>query len=317
MNNQSKSAVSHLLSATQLQAFEQDGFLIVRDYFRREDLQAVADGFAGVVDDVANRLKRAGRLRETYASEPFSRRLTLIEKEFPGASVLVHINGVLPPALAKLWSQPRILDLVGQLLGPEIAGNPVWNIRAKTPLNPLATVPWHQDTAYLADGCEKTFMPTAWIPLVEADERNGTLQVVRCGHRSGVLRHRLEREVGDKRSWYLRIDESDLPPGERVVCSMSPGSFLLINQLTPHRSTENFSDQIRWSVDLRWQRPGEISGQEGIKDPILLRTSRDPSYQPKWDEWARQDRVKAGRKDQPVDEFDTTSINGPWMDRWR
>jgi len=32
---------------------------------------------------------------------------------------------------------------------------------------------------------------------------------------------------------------------------MPLGSLLLINQLIPHRSTENLSDKIRWSVDLR------------------------------------------------------------------
>ena len=34
-----------------------------------------------------------------------------------------------------------------------------------------------------------------------------------------------------------------------------------------HRSTENHSDKVRWSVDLRYQRPGEPTGQ--VLDDIL------------------------------------------------
>src|SRR5207237_7933854 len=104
---------------------------------------------------------------------------------------------------------------------------------------------------------------------------------------------------------------------EIVTCNMKPGSFLLLNQLTPHCSTENLSDGIRWSVDLRWQRPDLPSGFERIKPNILMRTARDPKYRPDWTEWANQSRTRPSRTtDKPVDEFNL-DINGYWMDRWR
>ena len=187
--------------------------------------------------------------------------------------------------------------MIEQLIGPEIAGHPVWNLRAKTPHNPLATVPWHQDTAYLAEGSEHTFQPTAWIPLVDANSINGCMQVVRGGHNPPrVYRHKLENTIGRKDSWYLYIDEPDLPNGEIVTCEMNKGSILLLNNLIPHRSTENYSDIIRWSIDLRWQKPGEPSGQEGIKEPILMRTARDPNYYPDWEAWGNVSR-QVGMKD--------------------
>jgi len=31
-----------------------------------------------------------------------------------------------------------------QLIGPDIGGHPVWNLRPKTPRSHAATVPWHQ-----------------------------------------------------------------------------------------------------------------------------------------------------------------------------
>ena len=94
--------------------------------------------------------------------------------------------------------------------------------------------------------------------------------------------HRLENTRGHKDSWYLYIPDEELPSGEIVTCEMPPGSLLLFSQLLPHRSTENTSDSVRWSIDLRWQRPEALSGFEGIKDPILMRTARDPDYQIDW-----------------------------------
>ena len=189
-------------------------------------------------------------------------------------------------------------------------------MRSKTPRNPLATVPWHQDTAYLAPGAEHTLQPTAWIPLIDANAINGTLQVLRGGHRSGqVVRHRLERTQGSEKSWYLYIADEDLPKGEVVTCTMPMGSLLLINQLIPHRSTENFSDKIRWSVDLRWQRPGEPSGFEKVKECILLWTATNPHYRIDWTARGKKNRIADAMDQKAVNPFDTT-VTGPWMHRW-
>ena len=61
---------------------------------------------------------------------------------------------------------------------------------------------------------------------------------------------------------------------------MKKGSFLLLNQLIAHRSTENTTDRIRWSIDLRFQDPALPTGFDAIKPAILLRKAGDPAYRP-------------------------------------
>ena len=43
-----------------------------------------------------------------------------------------------------LWSNERLLNLIEQLIGPDIMGNPVWNVRPKVPGNEALVIPWHQ-----------------------------------------------------------------------------------------------------------------------------------------------------------------------------
>ena len=309
------------LTPDQLKQYHDDGFLIVRDLFSDDELQPLIDAIDEKVDQLADKLYAGGQIKDRFTNEGFLTRLTKLDKAFPGAAVLVHTSGILPKAFSDVWTSKKLLDIIEQILGTEIAGHPVWNLRSKTPHNPLATVPWHQDTAYLAEGSEHTFQPTAWIPLVDANEVNGCMQVVRGGHNDGrVFHHHLEYTRGSKDSWYLYIDERDLPDGEIVTCTMSKGSILLLNNLIPHRSTENYSDIIRWSIDLRWQRPGELSGMEGIKDPILMRTASDSNYKPDWDEWASKSRQVGlhdvlAERERPVAANDA-KVRGPWMDRW-
>lgn len=311
-----------MLTPSQLDQYFRDGFFIVKDLFSDEELQPVIDAIDRKVGRLADRLHSMGRIKERFENEGFLTRLTMLEKAYKGAATLVHSSGLLEPELAKLWSSKKLLDIIEQIVGPEVAGHPVWNIRSKTPNNPLATVPWHQDTAYLATGSEHTLQPTAWIPLVDANSINGTLQVVRGGHRNNkVFKHKLEQELGKEDSWYLYIDPNEIPEQDIVTCEVPKGSVLLLNNLVPHRSTENHSDIIRWSVDLRWQDPNKMSGFDDVKPCILMRSAEKPDHTIDWEGWSkisRQFKEKRGEVIVAEEEFVFDSkVTGPWLDRWR
>ena len=310
-----------MLSAAQLTQYHADGFLVVRDQFTPAELQPVIAEIGGKVDRLARKLHGEGRLADLHEGAGFYQRLTLIERDCPGASVVLHAQGVLEPALAALWSHPRLLAIMQQLLGPDIAGHPVWNLRCKTPDNPLATVPWHQDTAYLTPGSERTFQPTAWIPFLDATGLEGTLQFVRGSHRAGsVFPHHLEREQGGRSgsSWYLEVAESALPQGEVVTAEVPFGSLLLLNQLVLHRSTENRSERIRWSVDLRYQRPHEATGMDVIAPPVEFMRGGQRLDPIDWRHYLgvnRAEKIEGFAVDTP--DKVAASIRGPWMERWR
>lgn len=307
-----------MVSNEQVERYFEDGYLIVEGLFEERELQPVIDEIGETVGVYAEGLYRDGQIANRHEEEGVYSRLTKIDGECPGAAARLHLQGVLRPEQRNLWSHPKLLDIVEQLLGPEIAGHPVWNLRCKTPKNPLATVPWHQDAAYLSPGADRTFQPTAWIPLLDADETNGTLQVVRGGHKiERLVRHQLERTVGHQQSWYLYIDETDLPDGEIVTCEMPLGSVLFINQLIPHRSTENFSDKIRWSMDLRWQKPGELSGLEDAES-FLMRTGRNPNFAIEWPPWANVGRIEVVHSESRAEEGDSLDrvSDAPWLQRW-
>ena len=57
-----------------------------------------------LVDNLANKLYKAGRIKDLCKDAGFYQRLTLLEKQFPSLSVLLHKNGVLPPAVQRCVS---------------------------------------------------------------------------------------------------------------------------------------------------------------------------------------------------------------------
>lgn len=321
------------LTDEQVKQYFDQGFLLVPDFFERTELEPVIAAICELVDQLAEKLYNAGKIKDKYADASFYTRLTLIEKEFPGAAVLLHKHGVMPKAFQDLWTNERLLNVIEQFIGPEIAGHPVWNLRTKTPKNSQVTVPWHQDSAYLSSAACEVLQPTAWIPLIDANKINGCMQVARGGHRKGILATHTCCAGG---TWYVDLAEEEMKKTldvdfekDIVLCEVPFGGVLFLNNLVPHRSLENFSDKIRWSMDLRWQRPDKPNGFYGLKDNILLRTSKDSTYAVDWAEFASRDRHILQKAHEHVQskldkgeialeqdpEFDTT-IAGPWMGQW-
>ncbi|CAF1078287.1 unnamed protein product [Rotaria sordida] len=323
------------LTQNEFYQFFQDGFVIKRNLLKREQLESVIHGIEQLVDELAQELHRAGKIQDLHENDGFYQRLTAIDAQFPGAAVLLHKRGVLPSEIASLWSSETLLSVAKQLLGPDIAGHPVWNLRTKVPNQEQVTVPWHQDAAYLHKECWNVLQVTAWIPLLDTNEENGCLQVIPGAHRSGqVCKH----NCCTGNTWYIEVPVEEMSKtlnisvNEQTIftCEVPFGSVLFFNNLIPHKSMENYSQNIRWSLDLRWQKPNEPNGFYGLKDNILMVRGDDENFKPDLDKWSKISRTKLQeavvqksiqneipelKERQKDDPFDTT-ITGPWMHQW-
>mmetsp|Transcript_60626 Transcript_60626/g.188277 ORF Transcript_60626/g.188277 Transcript_60626/m.188277 type:complete len:271 (+) Transcript_60626:483-1295(+) len=237
-----------------------------------------------------------------------------------------------------------MIAVAEQLLGADadIMGHPVWNLRCKTPealSQGQATVPWHQDTSYLDEECWDKLQVTAWVPLVDTNATNGCMQVVDRGHLPGGTANHACCVGG---TWYTEVIPEELEATlgcdmkrDVVTCEVPFGSALLLNNIIPHRSLPNYSDRVRWSLDLRWQRGGEPNGFHGLKDSVLMkRAGQSFGGTVDWGSWAAEDRTVAqeasltgeqrqlakeagqreGRHSERAD-LDTTIV-GPWMRTW-
>ena len=311
------------LSAEQVKQYFNDGFVLVPSFFTKEELKPVMDAIEECVDVLASNLYRGGKIKDKAESAGLYKRLILLESQFPGAAVLLHKQGYLPAAFGNLWSNERLLNAVEQFIGPNIAGHPVWNLRTKTPVNEETTSPWHQDNAYFDENGLKTHIATAWIPFIDANELNGCMQMVKGGHRAGKTATHTCCAGG---TWYVDLAEEEMEKTlgvnmktDVVTCEVPLGGVLFFTNCIPHRSLENYSNDVRWSLDLRWQRPGEPNNFFGLKECILMRSVDKPNSSIDWEGFAAVDRNKLQMgfegNEKESDPFNTT-IHGPWMERW-
>ncbi|XP_021344577.1 uncharacterized protein LOC110444531, partial [Mizuhopecten yessoensis] len=164
------------LSEEIINKFFENGYVIVENFFKPEELDPCKEAINDMLDEMALQFLQKGKIKELYKEYGFYERLSKIEDDFPGANIVLHKLGKLPQAFKDVWTNERLLNVIEQLIGPEIAGHPVWNLRTKTPQNEATTVPWHQDSAYLDNDSYSVLQPTAWIPLIDATAKNGCMQ---------------------------------------------------------------------------------------------------------------------------------------------
>ncbi|XP_060572273.1 phytanoyl-CoA dioxygenase domain-containing protein 1 homolog [Ruditapes philippinarum] len=304
----------------------ENGFTVVEGFFSPEEIQPCLDSYARLVDGLAHKLYDSGRIKNLYKDLNLSDRLIALEKEWPGAVLLLLKTNKLTPEFRDLYQNSKLLDAMEQLIGPEIGASPVWNTRPKTPGHRETDVPWHQDSAYFDDESYQTLIATAWVAFVDATPENGCMQFMKGGQKKGLV---VVHECCD--NFYLTIKEEELierlganPKTDFITCPVKAGGVIFFNNMVPHKSVPNRSDHIRFAMDLRYQSPNRPWGFFDKSKGILLRSPSKPDHVPDWEFYSTQGRYdiikelvveKTGQGDKD-DEFDTT-LTGPHMDRWK
>lgn len=172
---------------------------------------------------------------------------------------------------ATIWDMavnPRILDLVQDLIGPDIV---VWGTHffCKMPGDGKA-VAWHQDATYWPLTPTRTV--TAWIAIDDADLGNGAMQVIPGSHLHGALPVRPSRPE-DRNVLYEQADGWERF-GTPASFDWRAGQCTLHSDLLLHGSQPNESDRRRCGLTVRYAA-AEVRSWAGWNDRAILCRGED------------------------------------------
>ncbi len=239
------------LTADELAHFRTEGFLVAHQIIPPPVIFAVQDEISRAVDEQARALQAAGKLSDVRADLGFLHRTTALYQQCPDILRPVSNGTHAGPALFRLLTCPDLLDVVEQLMGPEIVASSVYRIRPKLPFWPNGEVPWHQDSGYFHTMGDAHLILTVWVPLMDATVETGAMEVIPRSHRDGVRRHFWATVSAPG----LTVHPDHLPDTPPVPVPANVGDAVLMTNLTVHHSTPNTSGRIRWAADLRYNPP--------------------------------------------------------------
>ena len=174
------------------------------------------------------------------------------------------------PHLVLTWAnelirQPRILDAVENILGPNILcwGSTFFIKEARDP----AYVSWHQDSTYW--GLDSQDIVTAWIALSDVAVTNGAMQFVKGTHTAGQMPH---RDTNDNTNMLSRgqVVEMEIDRSKIVDVPLRAGEMSFHHVRLVHGSTANTSDERRLGFAVRYI-PTRVCQVVGRSSATLVR----------------------------------------------
>lgn len=222
--------------------FEEDGFFVLPGFADRSICEAM-------LEDVVGICRRGGGpgLHERCIVTP-ENNLAAGRGAHAEQSVSKIFKLHRRPAFKRFIEDPRLLEVVGALLGPQldcflsqfIFKHPgAWG------------QPWHQDAHYFPfDDAPQVGL---WLAVTQATLENGCLHVVPGSHREPVHTHVPDRRPGANFG-YMEIVDYDM--SAEVPVRLETGDLLVFHSQLMHGSTDNRSDEIRATMVFHCARSG-------------------------------------------------------------
>jgi non-heme Fe2+,alpha-ketoglutarate-dependent halogenase len=181
----------------------------------------------------------------------------------PIAGALRHRPHLLFPWLNALVRDPRILDAVEDVLGPDLF---CWSTTffIKEP-GDRSFVSWHQDATYW--GLSSPDVMTVWLALTPADLENGCMKFLPGSHARQIA----HRDTFASDNLLTRGQEVavEVDEAQAVTVALRPGQASLHHVLLVHGSAPNRSEDRRIGFAIRYI-PTHIRQIAGATDSATL-----------------------------------------------
>ena len=213
------------LSPEQIAEFNNNGYVIARGYFNKDEIE---------------------RLTGTAFNDPRLHSNAWHQKDSSGAVSKVCIWQETTDDLYSMFSRSRrLVDSCEAIIGEEMYHTST-KVMMKEPKVGGAWE-WHQDFGYWHHD-NLMLHPKAiscMVAINKANEENGCLQVLRGSHKLGRLNH---NRTGDQKGAEMIFVEQAMKVNELVLVELEPGDTLFFHCNLLHKSNQNKSDHPRWSM---------------------------------------------------------------------
>ena len=286
-----------MLTQNQIDSFKQDGYLVVNDVLEKKVLDKVCLEYEELMDKLYSNWYTK-RLVPPDTGMNFYEKLLASYKagcdwfqpmdiSFPGDRIKPDTPFHIGPAVFDMVTSDRLLDMVEDLIGPEITSNPIQHVRLKPPTVNLhkdefraqiSVTDWHQDRAVALEEADNTKMITVWLAISDATVENGCLRVI--PGKPKMYPHCPKKQA--------TIADGFLDESIAVSLPVKAGGAVIFHPLTPHSSLENKSDKFRWSFDIRYNVTGQDSGRSHFPEIVVRSKTNPDSVLTDWKIWHKQ-----------------------------
>ncbi|MBV7326732.1 phytanoyl-CoA dioxygenase family protein [Chloroflexi bacterium TSY] len=209
------------ITLKQVQQFQQEGYCILESVLSPEQLTALRDETAQVINRTHQKMDEEGVEKIGFSVR---------DRRY-----VVQNSRLEQPGLKKFIFSALMAEITQALLGPNVyLFNEQFVIKCA---DPILDISWHQDSGYVHPD-HKPYL-SCWIPLDDVTEENGTVYLLpfsRTGIRTWV-KHERDPVKGEGVGYFGN------DPG--ILVEVPAGSVVCMSSVVFHASGPNKTDQLR------------------------------------------------------------------------
>ncbi len=255
-----------ILSNEQLQQFNQDGFLILRDFADAKKCEAILD-VAKVhlkykIEPVETEVGYDGKSKE-YRTD-----VTDYTKEESGTTVRRLRQVYSRDILFKEWMEDKkIRPILQQILNDQVVITTAHHnsIMTKMPYQSTQTR-WHQDRRYWRYSDDN--LVSVWLALDDECSQNGVLEFIPGSHRI-----EFKTDQFDEKEYFREDHEKNIPLiDKKVSTTLKKGDVVFFHSLLLHRANKNDTDtpKISFVYTVKGSSTKVLKGTRSAEYPEVI-----------------------------------------------
>lgn len=237
------------LTEKQLQSYEENGFLIIDDYFSKKELDDFSETLRRTIQaGLKSAAKKYPEIYyEDFIGKEFDEGIRKLEEVDHSYVANIYDSIAFTPEFLRLISKPETSTIVNQVLKKD-PRSPLYTfscrVRMVFPGKDRRYAGWHQEVFYTIP--HSRYLQT-WAPLVRnATKENGTIVVCAGSHKENIANQTWN---GDPKSACpFVIKEDIIRKYEHKDVEVKLGQFLIFSGYLIHKSGDNISNEVRYSL---------------------------------------------------------------------
>jgi phytanoyl-CoA hydroxylase len=242
------------MTEKQLEQYTKDGFLIVKNLIPIKRVNAVLESVFKMYNKYSEKNDDFKSMEEPWNTELFHQKLIELRKNDPESFGAIYDSLKNNISLIQLVLDDNVIDYVSQFLRkkPSAISMSDTVVRLDPPGDTRNIHGWHQDRLYFPQNRDGNNGLVCWAPLNKATIENGAIHVRMGSHEEGLMKLKPEKKKDASHTTKFIIPKDIVDKYKDITVELNPGDAVFFNMLTFHRSGENVSNGLRFSIQCRY-----------------------------------------------------------------